>query len=61
MEKGYRGGKVYFSHCFNEKNLDLLKKTIRENFPNAQIETMPCGGLVSFYAELGGIVVGYEG
>jgi len=61
IEKGYHGGKVYLSHCFNEKNLELLKKTILEKFPNAQIETMPCGGLVSFYAELGGIVVGYEG
>lgn len=61
IEKGYNGGKVYFSHCFNEKNLELLKSTIYEKFPNAYIETMPCGGLVSFYAELGGVVVGYEG
>ena len=61
IEKGYDGGKVYFSHCFNEKNLELLKSTIYEKFPNAHIETMPCGGLVSFYAELGGVVVGYEG
>ena len=61
IEKGYNGGKVYFSHCFNEKNLELLKSTIYEKFPNAYIEIMPCGGLVSFYAELGGIVVGYEG
>ena len=61
LEKGYHGGKVYFSHCFNEKNLQLLKQTILEKYPNAIIETMPCGGLVSFYAELGGVVVGYEG
>lgn len=61
LEKGYHGGKVYISHCFNEKNLELLKNTILEKFPMAQIETMPCGGLVSFYAELGGVVVGYEG
>ena len=61
LEKGYKGGKVYFSHCFNEKNLELLKATILEKFPDAHIETMPCGGLVSFYAELGGVVVGYEG
>lgn len=61
LEKGYHGGKVYFSHCFNEKNLVLLKETILAQFPNAIIETMPCGGLVSFYAELGGVVVGYEG
>ena len=34
---------------------------IREKFPHSSIEIRPCGGLCSFYAEIGGLLVGFEG
>ncbi len=57
---GYKGGKVRIAHCCNEGAAQNLKAIILEQFARAQIEIYRCGGLCSFYAEKGGLIVGFE-
>ena len=57
---GYNGGKVRLAHCFNEQMAKTLSETIRQNYPNADVQITPCTGLCSFYAEEGGLMIGYE-
>ena len=59
-ELGYRGGKVRISHCFNPVAAETLTLLLRRDFPHADITTDICGGLCSFYAEKGGMLVGFE-
>ena len=37
-----------------------LESFIRAEFPKADVSILPCRGLCSFYAERGGMLVGYE-
>lgn len=57
---GYNGGKVRISHCMNLKGAELLKGWITDEFPNSDIQIGECKGLCSYYAEMGGILVGFE-
>lgn len=57
---GHRGGKVRISHCQNEAAASTLKGLIMEEFKNASVEISPCRALCSFYAEKGGLLVGFE-
>ena len=57
---GYTNGKVIIAHCGNPDAADRLKKMLHAVFPGAQVDVSPCGGLCSYYAELGGLMVGYE-
>lgn len=57
---GYKGGKVKIAHCLNETAANDLKLLINQKYPNAEIEIYPCRGLCSFYAERGGLLVGFE-
>jgi DegV family protein with EDD domain len=59
-EQGYCGGKVRIDHCSNPKAADALQAIIHNTFPHADVQTGQCGGLCSFYAEQGGLLVGYE-
>ncbi|MGM9550908.1 MAG: DegV family protein [Clostridia bacterium] len=61
IKDGYTGGKVRISHCFNINFAENLKDIILSDFPNAHIEIIPCGALCSFYAEEGGLIIGFEG
>lgn len=58
--RNYAGGKVIISHCCNEEKALALKGMIRELFPQSQIQIMPTSGLCSYYAERGGILLGFE-
>jgi DegV family protein with EDD domain len=60
-ENGYNGGKVRINHCFNIESAEILKEKVLADFPEADIEIIPCGALCSFYAEEGGLIIGYEG
>lgn len=61
MEKsGFSGGKVRISHCENEEGAKRVKEQLLAKFPEAEIEIYPCRGLCSFYAERGGMLIGYE-
>ena len=57
---GYNGTKVRIAHCFNENAGQKLKAIIEAEFPNAEIIIGQCRGLCSFYAEKGGLLVGFE-
>ena len=59
-ELGYKGGKVAINHCFNEKAAQNLEKAIREEYADAPIKIGVTKGLCSFYAEIGGMLVGFE-
>ena len=56
---GHNGGKVRISHCFNEVAAKNLKDMIVAEF-NSAVEIYKTRGLCSFYAEKGGLLVGFE-
>ncbi len=58
---GYQGGKVRIHHCFNLPAAEELQKSILEKFPGAAVIIGKCGALCSFYAEYGGMLIGFEG
>ncbi len=60
LAKGYRGGKVIIDHVQNLSAAEALKTKILELYENASIRIGKCGGLCSFYAERGGLIVGFE-
>ena len=55
-----KGGKIYIDHCFAEETVNRLAFKIKAEYPHAQIVIRPTRGLCSFYAELGGFLVGFE-
>lgn len=57
---GFREGKVRIAHCRNEAAADMLKEMILSEFPNASVKISNCLGLCCYYAENGGLLVGYE-
>ena len=57
---GYAGGTVRMSNCLNDNVTDMLAACIRKDFPNAEITCEQTTGLCSFYAEQGGMIIGYE-
>lgn len=59
-QKNWRGGRVRIAHCLNAAGAEGLRKLLLARFPAAEIQIYPTGGLCSFYAEKGGIMVGYE-
>lgn len=59
-ELGLREGKVRIAHCQNPEAAEKLQKLIAEQFPKAQTEISQCLGLCSYYAEKGGLLVGFE-
>lgn len=59
-EAGYVGGKVRISHCLNPEAAESLRERILALYPQADVQIRPTGGLCSFYAEKGGLIIGYE-
>ena len=59
-ERGDQGGKVRIDHCLNLGAAEMLKEKILGEFPKSDIVIGENGGLCSFYAERGGLIVGYE-
>ncbi len=59
--KGFSGGRVRIHHCLNLPSAKNLSEMIRREFPKTDILIQSTGGLCSFYAERGGILVGFEG
>lgn len=57
---GYRGGNVLIHHCDNPSLAEGIKTLIHEKFPKARIKIAETSGLCSYYAEDGGMLVGYE-
>lgn len=59
-EAGFSGGRVKIAHCLNESAAAELRARILERFSTAEVEVYPTGGLCSFYAERGGLLIGFD-
>ena len=60
IKAGYAGGRIVMAHRSNEKFCEQLSELLREKYPQADIKIIPTSGLCSFYAEEGGLLMGYE-
>ena len=60
LSEGYKGGRLRIDNCFNEKTAEEIKKLALANFPGADVKIEPTGALCSFYAEKGGLMIGFE-
>jgi len=58
--RGFKDGKISIGHCQNESAALALKEMIIKKFNSAKIEIHKLKGLCSFYAEKGGVLVGFE-
>ncbi len=59
-ENGLSSGKVQIAHCRNEQAAQKLKGMIQAEIPGATVFIGENRGLCSYYAEVGGLLVGYE-
>ena len=59
-ENGLKTGKVQLAHCLNESAANTLKSMIEAELPDVTVNIGINLGLCSFYAEKGGLLVGYE-
>ena len=60
-KRGFNGGKVRIDHCLNLNAAKVIKEKILSEFPKSDVIIGENGGLCSFYAERGGVLVGFEG
>ena len=60
LKAGYAGGHITIAHRNNDKFIEQFSELVREKFAQASIEVLPTSGLCSFYAEEGGLLMGYE-
>ena len=58
--EGFISGKISIGHCQNEEAALRLKDMILAKFKSVKIEIHKFRGLCSFYAERGGVLVGFE-
>ena len=57
---GYKGGKVRIAYCMNEDAARKIAVELRKKYENSDIKIYHTAGLCSFYAEKGGLLVGFE-
>ena len=57
---GYKGGKVRIDHCLNKEAALKVEELLRVDYPDADIVIDEVGGLCCFYAEVGGLMIGFE-
>ena len=61
-ERGfYNGATLRIAHCFGEEPALLLRDAVLAEFPNTNFILEPTSALCSFYAEEGGLMIGFEG
>ena len=61
-ERGFfDGGILRIAHCFGEVHANALVYAVKAEFPNAKITVEPTTALCSFYAEAGGLIIGFQG
>lgn len=59
-KRGFSGGRVILGHAFQEKGSQMMHDMILEEFPSSNITIMPLSGLCCYYAEEGGLLIGFE-
>lgn len=57
---GFSGGRVKIADCLNPNASEKLRNLLKKQFNGVDIENYPCRGLCSFYAERGGLIIGFE-
>ena len=61
-ERGfYDGAQLRIAHCFGEVQAKDLADAVLAQFPNTRVTIEPTTALCSFYAEAGGLMIGFEG
>lgn len=60
LDRDFAGGRARIAHCFNPEAAAKLKEAILTVFPKCDIFIEPTTALCSFYAEQGGLLVGFE-
>ena len=61
-ERGfYDGALLRVAHCFGEEQALALRDAVLAQFPNTRFRLEPTIALCSFYAETGGLMIGFEG
>jgi len=61
-ERGfYDGAQLRIAHCLGKTQAQDLADAVLAEFPNARITIEPTTALCSFYAEAGGLMIGFEG
>ena len=59
-DNGLSRGKVRIAHCINEGAAQKLKEMILAQMEKVDVQIHRCRGLCSYYAEKGGLLVGFE-
>ena len=59
--RGWRGGDVVITHCRNAAGAARLKTQLLALCPGCRVTLLPARGLCSYYAQEGGLLVGFEG
>lgn len=57
----FDGALVRIAHCFNPAAAQELKDMIQKKYPNCSFIIEQTSALCSFYAEVGGLIIGYQG
>lgn len=60
LSRGYKGSNMIITHCFNPEKAQFVKEQLLSSFPDSSITVMPTGGLDSYYAERGGLIIAFE-
>ncbi len=61
-ERGFQdGNQLRIAHCFGEDAALALRDAVLAEFPNTRFTLEPTTALCSFYAEAGGLMIGFEG
>lgn len=60
QESGFSGGRVRIRHSFNTNAAESLAALLRAQYPACDIRIGVNRGLCSYYAEKGGLLVGFE-
>ena len=57
---GYSGGKIRIAHCYNKEFATAVYDRLIQEFKGIDVKAYLSRGLCSFYAELGGLLLGFE-
>ena len=60
IKAGWKGGRVRITHVQNEAAARFLAEHLATAYPEADITFAPAGGLCSYYAEKGSLMIGLE-
>ena len=61
-ERGLQDGNlVRIAHCYGETAANALVEAVKAQYPNCRFIIEPTTALCSFYAEAGGLIIGFEG